>query len=186
MNNEIVLKDKFVDYSGKEHQFIIAATKVTLKDTDSGYPLVMKISNGTGEALGCVQVGLKIGVSICNPVDKFSEKVGTLKAIARAKNSDIALYAAHPGQMSDNLIRTYLAQEAEYIRENPEKYIKGYNDAKARFLKHQEMEDMKENFTDIEKVIVEGVKKDPTYLDNVQKYLDYLNKQTKKCEKQRK
>ena len=181
MNNEIVLKDKFVDYAGKEHQFIIAATKVTLKDTDSGYPLVMKISNGTGESLGCVQVGLQIGVSICNPVDKFSEKVGVLKAVARAKNSEIALYAAHPGQMSDNL-----AQEAEYIRENPEKYIKGYNDAKARFLKHQEMEDMKENFTDIEKVIVEGVKKDPAYLDNVQKYLDYLNKQTKKCGKQRK
>lgn len=186
MNNEIVLKDKFVDYAGKEHQFVIAAIKVALKDTDSGYPLVMKIVNGTGEALGCVQVGLQVGVSICNPVDKFSEKVGVLKAVARAKNSDIALYAAHPGQMSDNLIRTYLAQEAEYIKENPEKYIKGYNDAKARFLKHQEMEQVKDNFTDIEKVIVEGVKKDPAYLDNVQKYLDYLNKQTKKCGKQKK
>ena len=181
MNNEIILKDKFIDYAGKEHQFVIAATKVTLKNTDYSYPLVMKIVNGISEELlGCVQVGLKIGVSICNPVDKFSEKVGILKALARAKNSDIVLYAAYPGQMSDNLIRTYLAQEAEYIKKNPEKYIKGYNDAKARFLKHQEMEQVKKNFTDIEKVIVEGVKKDPTYLDNVQKYLDYLNKTTKK------
>ena len=186
MNNEIVLKDKFVDYAGKEHQFIIAATKVALKNTGSCSTFVVELTNGTGESLGNVQVGLQIGVSICNPVDEFSEKVGTLKAIARAKNSDIALYAAHPGQMSDNLIRTYLAQEAEYIKENPEKYIKGYNDAKARFLKHKEMEKVKENFTDIEKVIVEGVEKDPTYLDNVQKYLDYLNKQTKKCGKQRK
>lgn len=184
MNNEIVLKDKFVDYAGKEHQFIIAATKVVFKDT--GSPFVVKLTNGTGEVLGDVQAGLQIGVSICNPVDEFSEKVGTLKAIARAKNSDIALYAAHPGQISDNLIRTYLAQEAEYVKKNPEKYIKGYNDAKARFLKHQEMEKVKENFTDIEKVIVEGVKKDPTYLDNVQKYLSYLNKQNKKCGKQKK
>lgn len=186
MNKEIVLKDKFVDYAGKEHQFVIVATKVALKDTGSCSAFVVKLTNGTGEGIGNVQVGLQIGVSICNPVDEFSEKVGTLKAIARAKKSDIALYAAHPGQMSDNLIRTYLAQEAEYIKENPEKYIKGYNDAKARFLKHQEMEKVRENFTDIEKVIVEGVKKDPTYLDNVQKYLDYLNKQTKKCGKQRK
>ena len=186
MNNEIVLKDKFVDYAGKEHQFIIAATKVALKNTDSCSTFVVELTNGTGEGLGNVQVGLQIGVSICNPVDEFSEKVGTLKAIARAKNSDIALYAAHPGQMSDNLIRTYLAQEAEYVKKNPEKYIKGYNDAKARFLKHQEMEKVKENFTDIEKVIVEGVEKDPTYLDNVQKYLDYMNKQTKKCGKQKK
>lgn len=186
MNNEIVLKDKFVDYAGKEHQFVIAAVKVALKDADAGYPLVMKIVNGTGEALGNVQVGLQVGVSICNPVDKFSEKVGVLKAVARAKNSDVALYAAHPGQMSDNLVRTYLSQEAEYIKANPEKYIKGYNDAKARFLKHQEMEKVKENFTDIEKVIVEGVKKDPTYLDNVQKYLNYLDNRTKKCGKQKK
>ena len=186
MNKEIVLKDKFVDYAGKEHQFVIAAVKVGLKEQGANYPVVMRIDDGIGEGLGCVQMGLKIGVSICNPVDKFSEKVGVLKAVARAKNSEIALYAAHPGQMSDNLIRTYLAQEAEYIKENPEKYIKGYNDAKARFLKHQEMEQVKENFTDIEKVIVEGVKKDPAYLDNVQKYLDYLNKQTKKCGKQRK
>lgn len=186
MNNEIVLKDKFVDYAGKEHQFVIAATKSALKDPNASSPFVVKITNGAGEVLGDVQAGLQIGVSICNPVDEFSEKVGTLKAIARAKKSDIALYAAHPGQMSDNLIRTYLAQEAEYVKENPEKYIKGYNDAKARFLKHQEMEKVKENFTDIEKVIVEGVKKDPTYLDNVQKYLDYLNKQPKKCGKQRK
>ena len=186
MNNEIVLKDKFVDYAGKEHQFVIAAIKGALKDPNTSSTFVVKITNGAGEVLGDVQAGLRIGVSICNPVDEFSEKVGTLKAIARAKKSDIALYAAHPGQMSDNLIRTYLAQEAEYIKENPEKYIKGYNDAKARFLKHQEMEKVKKNFTDIEKVIVEGVKKDPTYLDNVQKYLDYLNKQTKKCGKQRK
>lgn len=186
MNNEIVLKDKFVDYAGKEHQFVIVATKVALKNTDYDYPFAVKVANGAGEVLGDVQVGLQIGVSICNPVDEFSEKVGILKAAARAKNSDIVLYAAHPGQMSDNLIRTYLAQEAGYIKENPEKYIKGYNDAKARFLKHQEMENVKENFTDIEKVIVEGVKKDPTYLDNVQKYLNYLNKQTKKCGKQRK
>ena len=184
MNNEIVLKDKFVDYAGKEHQFIIAATKVVFKDT--GSPFVVKLANGTGEVLGDVQAGLQIGMSICNPVDEFSEKVGTLKAIARAKKSDIALYAAHPGQMRDDLIRTYLAQEAEYVKKNPEKYIKGYNDAKARFLKHQEMEKVKENFTDIEKVIVEGVKKDPTYLDNVQKYLSYLNKQNKKCGKQKK
>jgi hypothetical protein len=186
MNNEIVLKDKFVDYAGKEHQFVIAAVKVALKDSDGGYSLVMKVASGIGEDVGYVQVGLQVGISICNPVDKFNEKVGVLKAIARAKNSDIALYAAHPGQMSDDLVRAYLLQEAEYIKANPEKYIKGYKDAKAHFLKHQEMEKVKENFTDIEKVIVEGVKKDPTYLDNVQKYLDYINNQTKKCRKQKK
>lgn len=186
MNNEIVLKDKFVDYTGEEHQFVIAAIKVTLKDAEAGYPLVMKIANGTGEVIGNVQVGLQIGVSICNPADEFDEKIGALKAIGRARKSDLVLCAAHSGMISDTFIRTYLAQEAEYLKKNPEKYIKGYNDAKKHFLEHQEMEKVKANFTDIEKVIVEGVKKDPTYLDNVQKYLSYLDKQTKKCGKQKK
>ena len=54
MNNEIVLRDKFVDYAGKEYQFVITAVKVALKDSDAGYLLVIQITNGTGEALGCV------------------------------------------------------------------------------------------------------------------------------------
>lgn len=186
MNNEIVIKDKFVDYAGKEHQFVIAAVKVGLKEQGANYPVVMRIDDGVGEGLGCVQMGLKIGVSICNPVDSFSEKVGVLKAVARANNSEVTLYVAHPGQMSDAIVHAYLLQEANYVKANPEKYIKGYNDAKARFLKHKEMEKVKENFTDIEKVIVEGAQKDPSYLDNVQKYLDYWKKQGGKCEKQKK
>ena len=186
MNNAIVIKDKFVDYAGKEHQFVIAAVKAPLKNADSNYPEVMSISNGIGTTLGYVQMGLKVGISICNPLDNFNEKVGVLKAVARANNSEIAIYTAHPGQLGDSLIHAYLEQEAQYVKANPEKYIKGYKDAKASFLKHQEMENVRENFTDIEKVIVEGVKKDPTYLDNVQKYLDYLDNQTKKCGKQKK
>lgn len=185
MNNAIVIKDKFVDYAGKEHQFVIAAVKVMLKDAETDYPVIVKVVNGAGECMGKVQVGLAVGVSICNPLDEFDEKVGVLKAVARANNSEVALYVAHPGQLSDNLIRAYLKQEAEYVKANPTKYIKGYNEAKMRYFKHQEMEKVKENFTDIEKVIVEGVKKDPTYLNNVQKYLDYWNNQTKKCGKQK-
>ena len=184
--NEIVIKDKFIDYAGKEHQFVIAAVKVSLKDSKTGYPIVINFSNGIGESLGDVQAGLKIGISICNPVDKFDEKIGVLKAVARANNSDIALYASHPGQLGNDIVDAYIKQEIKYVKENPEKFIKGYADAKERFLKHKEIEKVKESFTDIEKVIVEGVKKDPTYLDNVQKYLNYLDNQTKKCRKQKK
>lgn len=182
MNDVIVIKDKFVDYADKEHQFVVAAVRVPLKNDDGNYPDVMSMRS----TMGCVQMGLKIGISICNPLDGFDEKIGVLKAIARANNSEIALYTAHPGQLGDNLIRAYLEQEAQYVKANPDRYIKGYNDAKERFLKHQEMENIKENFTDIEKAVVEGVKKDPTYLDNVQKYLNYLDNQTKKCGKQKK
>lgn len=177
--NEIVIKDKFIDFAGKEHQFVIAAVKVALKDVESGYPILIQVSGDISTPIGEVQVGLKVGISICNPVDKFDEKVGVLKAVARANKSKVALYAAHPGQLGKDLIDAYLKQEIKYIKDNPEKFIKGYNDAKARFFKRKEIEKVESNFTNMEKVIVAGVQKDPTYLDNVQKYLDYWKKQNK-------
>lgn len=52
MNNEIVLKDKFVDYAGKEHQFVIAAVKVALRDPEAGPSIVMRITNKVGTGIG--------------------------------------------------------------------------------------------------------------------------------------
>lgn len=181
--NEIVIKDKIVDFAGKEHWFIIAAVKQNLKTSSSNYSIVVSCNGNIGTGTNCVRTGLQIGISICNPIDKFDEKVGVLKAVARARATSPVLYTTYPGQLGDSIIQTYLAQEAKYIKENPDKFIKGYNEARANFLEHEEMEGIKQNFTDIEKVIVEGVKKDPTYLDNVQKYLSYLDR---KCENQKK
>lgn len=171
MNDTFVAKDTIIDYAGKEHHFVIAAVRVKLEESDDCSFIVL--ANG---GLSSIRVGLQIGISICNPIDEFDEKVGVLKAIARAKKNDCAIYACYKGQFSDALVNDYLKQEIKYIKENPGKYIKGYEDNKARFLKNQKIKEIEENFTDIEKLIVEGVKKDPTYLNNVQEYLKYLNK----------
>ena len=46
------------------------------------------------------------------------------------------------------------------------------------------MEGLKENFSEVEKIVVEGVQKDPKFLDNVNTYLAWLNNQNKgKCKK---
>ena len=37
MDNEMVLKDKFTDYAGVEHQFVVAVRKVNLKNYDSEF-----------------------------------------------------------------------------------------------------------------------------------------------------
>lgn len=78
-----------------------------------------------------------------------------------------------------------MEQEAEHLKSNPDLYIEGYNDSKARYLKRKNMEEMKENFSEVEKIVVDGVKKNPKFLDNVNTYLSWLKNQEqgKKCKK---
>lgn len=185
-----VIKDSFVDYAGKTHHFVIAAVSEMLESENSDSLLVMQVEGHNGELIqsslvGYVEKGVRIGISICNPEDKFDEKVGTLKAIARARNSGIALYAADRGYINTALVRAFLQQEAEHLKNNPDMYIQGYNDAKARYLKKKGMEELKGNFSEVERIIVDSVQKDPKYLDNVNKYLTWLKNQEqgKKCKK---
>lgn len=180
-----VIKDSFVDYAGKTHHFIIAAVSDNLEKTYGDIPVVVVPQGLCSKTPGFAEKGIRIGISICNPEDKFDEKVGTLKAIARAERSGIALYSSDRGYINTTLVRAFLQQEAEYLKNNPEQYIAGYEDSKSRYLKRKSMEEMKENFSSTEKIIVEEVQKNPKFLDNVSTYLAWLKNQEngKKCKK---
>lgn len=167
MNTKFVVKESFIDFEGKTHKFVIAAIKV---------PTSQLVQDDAYGVVSTSAYGLKIGVSICNPEDEFDEKLGVTKAVGRANKSDVVLLAPFSGQLSENLIHTFLIQEVEYIKSNPEKYIKGYNKAKDKYTLAQKMNDLKDNFTDIEKIVVENIKKNPAYLDNVNTYINYLSK----------
>ena len=175
-----VIKDSFVDYAGKTHHFIIAAISETYDDIS----IVVVPQGICSKTLGFAKKGIHIGISICNPEDKFDEKVGVLKAVARARNSMPVLYVTDPGYINKTLVEAFLKQEAEYLKNNPEQYIAGYEDSKSRYLKRKSMEEMKENFSSTEKIIVEEVQKNPKFLDNVNTYLAWLDNQNKgKCKK---
>lgn len=180
-----VIKDSFVDYAGKTHYFVIAAVSESFENETSDALMVVRSGLHGCDVAGYVEKGIRIGVSICNPEDKFDEKVGTLKAIARAKKSGVVLYASDRGYINTPLVRAFLQQEADHIKSNPDLYIEGYNDSKARYLKRQKMEEMKDNFTEVERIVVDGIKKDPKFLDNVNTYLSWLKNQEqgKKCKK---
>lgn len=179
-----VLKDAFVDYASKTHNFVIAAISNELADEDGDLPVVMKAKGLIAECSDPLEKGVSIGIAICNPEDEFSEQVGVLKATARARNSSPILYTTGKGYVNQTLVRALLQQEANYLKNNPEVYIPGYNDSKKRYLKNKKMEEMKDNFTEVEKIVVDGVKKDPKFLDNVNTYLKWLDNQNKgKCKK---
>lgn len=179
-----VLKDSFVDYAGRTHHFVVAAVTNSLVSENGQLPLIVCPDEPNTNCIEIVEKGIRIGLSICNPEDEFVEKVGVLKAVARARNSHPVLYVTNSSYINRTLVEAFLKQEAEYLKSNPNVYIQGYNDSKERYLKKREMEGLKENFSEVEKIVVEGVQKDPKFLDNVNTYLAWLNNQNKgKCRK---
>ena len=188
------ITDSFTDYAGKVHNFVIAAVSQNLptrtgqlnyNPTDSdklsvAYDVAEYIEDyGTMEYLGTVSKVLRIGISICNPEDVFDEKVGVLKAVSRALEAKPTLFATHPGVINTNVVNALLKQEAEYLKNNPESFISGYADMRERYLTKIRMESMKEGFTELEKQVVEGMKKDSGFLDKAMEYLKWFKNQQK-------
>ena len=190
-----VIKDSFVDYAGRTHHFMLAAVSTVLpykgsqlqntprpieENSRIKYEVVGQIENtNLEEYLGDVVKVVRLGLSICNPEDTFNEKAGALKATARAKSAEPALYSSTTGFINSKVIKALLEQEAEYLKNNPENFIKGYNEMKQRFLKRQEMEKMASEFSDVEKTVVEGLQKDSKFLNNAFSYLEWLENQEK-------
>ena len=192
-----VINDSFVDYVGKTHYFTIAAVSSLLPRTsgelksnptsDNDLEVTHEVGiyiedYGTDDYLCNVTKVVRLGISICNPLDEFDVKVGALKAIARARENGPALLSVNPGTINTTVVKALLKQEAEYLKHNPENFIEGYADMKARYKKRKEMEAMAENFSDTEKAVIAGIQDNPKFLDNAFEYLSWLKNQNKgKC-----
>lgn len=192
------ITDSFTDYAGKVHHFVIAALSQNLPSRSGQlkYNLTcnenLSVSHevsvyiedyGTEDYIGTVTKIVRLGVSICNPVDTFDEKVGTLKAIARARNASPTLYSSNLGAINTGVVKALLEQEAKYLKNNPEKFIKGYIDMRDRYFTHQKMEAIKKDFSEIENQVVENLQNNPKFLDKVMQYLKWLNRQNEGCQK---
>ena len=117
------LVDSFVDVNGDTRHFVIAAISVMFDQDDEP----ATVSDLEYKECGEVVKGLKLGFAICNPSDKFNEKLGITIAVGRArKNSKYALLASEPGFINTPLVHAFLLQEAEYFKHNPESRIAGY------------------------------------------------------------
>ena len=117
------LVDSFVDANGDTRYFVIAAiSEVFTKNEEP-----VQVLDVNGEFVQEVVKGLKIGYSICNPADKFDEKLGITIAVGRArKSAEYALLASEPGFINTPLVQAFLHQEAEYFKYNPGSLIAGY------------------------------------------------------------
>jgi hypothetical protein len=71
---------------------------------------------------------VSLGIAICCPADKkvFTEEIGKKIAQNRAEAAIPRFVSLFPGVVNTTLIRAFLNQEMEYIKKNPERFIKGY------------------------------------------------------------
>lgn len=136
------LVDSFVDVNGDTRHFVIAAVSEILpttygeydpecdedeKDNELIHQVIVYDEDFFEEELDTVVKALRLGWAICNPKDKFDEKLGKTIAIGRArKSSEVALYATQLGYINTKLVKAFLEQEAEYFKANPETCIAGY------------------------------------------------------------
>ena len=174
------IHDSFVDYKGKEHHFVICAYSKLLPrtfkeaegiefDADKDdrvetYAVSYADSYGCLDNYDKVVKSVSIGVSICNPEDEFNYVIGCKKAQARAKNSNATLYATKSGMINTTMVTGLLTQEAEYLKNNPDAYIKGYEESKRAYLEKQKKADI---FT----ALPEQAKDTINYLRNCSKQL---------------
>ena len=174
------IHDSFVDYKGKEHHFVICAYSKLLPrtakevegiefDADKDdrvetFAVSYSDSDGCLDNYDKVVKSVSIGVSICNPEDEFNYVIGCKKAQARAKNSNATLYATKSGMINTTMVTGLLTQEAEYLKNNPDAYIKGYEESKRAYLEKQKKADI---FT----ALPEQAKDTINYLRNCSKQL---------------
>lgn len=120
------LVDSFTDENGEVRNFVIAAISVPFDDYYDAFGSVTESYDDDYAEIYFAK-GLKIGWAICNPIDSFSEELGTRIAIGRAeKNSEFALVATQPGYINTKMVQAFLEQEAEFFKANPQSKIKGY------------------------------------------------------------
>lgn len=128
------LVDSFVDINGDTRYFVIAAVSEVLptlvsddfEDIEVSHE-VMICTEYNSDYVDNVVKKVTLGYAFCNPTDTFNEELGKTIAIGRArKNQEAALYSTKLGYINTKLVKAFLEQEAEYFKNNPENYIKGY------------------------------------------------------------
>lgn len=158
------LTSYYNDFAGRTHYFIVAVVANKVENTAYLNPVIE----------------VRLGLSICNPEDEFNLDYGTTKAVERAKGAYPVLVSYELGLINSEFLKFIIEKEVAYIKKNPGKYIKGYSEAERKWLRNKYMEEIGNNFNDIEKAVVENLQTNPNFLDKVLEYVKWIRNKCKK------
>lgn len=141
MEKVVFKSDYFVDFTGETRQVVFCAVSSEIDGEiyDYDQPLCRHQD---------VEKQLWIGVSVQNPRDLENEELGKIVAEGKArklKSRYATIYATNKGLINYRMVNALLEQELEYFKQNPGKYIKGYDKDKQLFENDSRAYDIKFN-----------------------------------------
>ncbi len=173
------LIDSFVDYKGEEHKIVACALTQTPADYDS--TMVVGWMNNEDNTMYVddddyteVCRVISIGISICNPIDKFDEEKGKQIAFNKAAHDPKCptIYTKNKGIASKMLIDAFLRHEVDYFKENPQWLINGYNQMKETYEAKQKLKNAWYELSDDERSIINLAKSEGIDLIKCAKFID--------------
>ena len=147
MKKDIVMykNGSFVDFQGVERQFVVCALSTSNFNNDDQQVCLSVYDESILLGEHVLPRAVFIGISVCNPSDKWDEEKGKFvayhkaagfKAIAPEKSA--ALFATRAGMINEAVVQALLDREVEHLKEDPGYVIKGYNQMKAKYERDQE------------------------------------------------
>ena len=121
IKEKVVFKqDQFTDFKGNVRNFCLCA----ISD-------VLDLNNPEKNLKR-----LRIGISIQNEADVYNPSIGKIIAEGKARKKSCGIIiSSNIGMINTKVVNALLEQESEYFKENPGKYIAGYNNARDKHLK---------------------------------------------------
>ena len=107
---------------------------------------------------------LQIGYSICNPKDTYDENLAIKIAESRA---EVSLFIYDTGIINDDVVSKILSNKANYIIKHLDKYIKGYSEAKKRYMLKKSHNELLNSLDDEEKLVFNMSKENPEKVNKV-------------------
>lgn len=154
---------QFTDFAGQVHHFVVVG--------------IIK-NNVVSECSRSIFTG----ISICNPEDKFDMYKGIKIAQTRAKEKEEPIMTSNiPSCINDTILKSVLTTLVEKVKCNPEKFIKGYEGAKQKFIYKMDLINEINNFSDEKKralkSLIENLDSVIQCLDVVYQIKSYLNEE---------
>lgn len=175
------LVDSFIDYKGRERKIVACALSQTPHDDNwkmrIGWVNHFNTILPQADIYEEVYKMVSIGIAICNPSDPFDEEVGKKIARSKAENAEglPRIYTPCKGIITKELVDTFLNQQVQFFKENPETLIRGYNEAKEAYEAAEKAKAEIDNLTPEEKaafdLAVKGIDLSK-YTDLAKKYVN--------------
>lgn len=132
------ISDSFMDKSGNKHSFVIAAVSMPVEEIcfsmvcprEENETEIKLIPDFNSKFFGLpITKVVSLGYSFCNANDEFNLELGKKIAEGRAKKYlDRTMMTSDSGMINTTTVDAILRQEADFVKANPQLFIKGFKD----------------------------------------------------------